>query len=272
MIQVPAKALPAAAQTELQRYQQEVDAEPDYAARVGLAKDRFSGRNRKDNPVFQEIRGALTEMCSGANRCMYCEDSCADEVEHIKPKNFYPEAVFVWENYLYACGICNGGKNDSYAVFDDATAQILPVSRKHGDPVVPPPAGRDVFLNPRQEAPTRFLILDLRGTFAFLPYPDLHASDQQRAKYTIDVLNLNRDVLLRARRNAYGNYRNLLELYALKEEQGKPDDELEALKETRRLSPHPSVWFEMTRLWDKIPELTALFQRVPEALTWQLER
>ena len=33
-------------------------------------------------------------MCAGAKRCMYCEDSAADEVEHHLPKNLYPEFVF----------------------------------------------------------------------------------------------------------------------------------------------------------------------------------
>lgn len=95
-------------------------------------------------------------MCSGSRRCLYCEDSCADEVEHIKPQDLYPEFVFVWENYLYACGPCNGGKNNAFAVFDPATGATIIVTRKRGDPVTPPAVGTDVFINPRTEDPLQY--------------------------------------------------------------------------------------------------------------------
>ena len=47
---------------------------------------------------------------------MYCEDSVADEVEHFRPKDLYPDVVFAWRNYLYACGQCNGGKNNRFSI------------------------------------------------------------------------------------------------------------------------------------------------------------
>lgn len=42
-------------------------------------------------------------------------DSAADEVEHIAPKALFPERVFDWTNYIYACGPCNGPKSNRYS-------------------------------------------------------------------------------------------------------------------------------------------------------------
>jgi len=108
MIQLPSTELPTDIKRTLGRCQADIDAEPDFGARVGLAAARFKLRNRANNPAFRQVRRTLTLMCGGAKRCMYCEDSAADEVEHHRPKDLYPEHVFNWENYLYACGPCNG--------------------------------------------------------------------------------------------------------------------------------------------------------------------
>ena len=81
------------------------------------------------NPTFRKVRESLTRMCSGAQRCVYCEDSVGDEVEHIEPKDLYPCLVFLWTNYVYACGRCNGGKSNKFAVVS-------------GDRLGRPPRGR----------------------------------------------------------------------------------------------------------------------------------
>ena len=85
----------------LARYQREVNAAGSYAARVAKAKESFGARNRRSNRTFRSVRKALTVMCSGAQRCVYCEDSVGDEVEHIAPKDLYPCKVFMWANYVY---------------------------------------------------------------------------------------------------------------------------------------------------------------------------
>ena len=71
---------------------------------VKAAKTLFKSRNRKENRTFAAVRKELADLCSGSRRCMYCDDSVADEVEHFRPKDLYPEVVFAWMNYLYACG------------------------------------------------------------------------------------------------------------------------------------------------------------------------
>lgn len=116
MIRLPNVSLPLAVRAQLKSWQDIIDALPNYADKVSTAATQFGSRNRPDNPTFRQVRTALENMCSGARRCCYCEDSCADEVEHIKPKNLYPGATFVWSNYLYACGPCNGPKKNFFKV------------------------------------------------------------------------------------------------------------------------------------------------------------
>jgi 5-methylcytosine-specific restriction endonuclease McrA len=106
MIRLAHIDLPPDIVKKLHGYQQAVNKGATYADHVALAKRHFGQRNRTDNKTFEAVKYSLTELCSGARRCCYCEDSVADEVEHIKPKDLYPEFVFVWENYLYACGPC----------------------------------------------------------------------------------------------------------------------------------------------------------------------
>lgn len=94
MIQLPDQALDVATSTALRRFQAEVDAAGDYPAQVAEAKRLFGLRNARGNATFDEIKRVLDRMCSGARRCAYCEDSAADEVEHVRPKDLYPDVVF----------------------------------------------------------------------------------------------------------------------------------------------------------------------------------
>ena len=116
MLKIRNGRLTPTARDRLADYQRDVDAQQTYSQQVERAKSRFRSYNRRNNPTFATVRWKLVEMCGGIRRCMYCEDSAADEVEHFKPKDLYPEVAFVWRNYLYACGGCNGGKDNRFSV------------------------------------------------------------------------------------------------------------------------------------------------------------
>ena len=51
-------------------------------------------------------------------QCAYCECSINSErvgqVEHFKPQALFPLSAYDWENYLLACGGCNGPKSDNW--------------------------------------------------------------------------------------------------------------------------------------------------------------
>ena len=250
----------------LRRYQAKVDAAHAYPERVAAGKTLFSSYNRRENRVFRVVRERLATMCSGARRCGYCEDSAGDEVEHIKPKDLYPEDVFVWENYLLACGPCNGGKNNRFAVLRDG--RLLDVTRGRKDPIRKPKSGSPAPINPRAEDPLAFLDLEIEETYLFLPRDGLSQVDEMRADYSIDVLKLNRDVLLAARREAYGSYRARLFEYRGLRNNGASEAELGNLRGAIVTMAHPTVWREMQRQQSVVDDLQPLFLDVPEALTW----
>ena len=272
MIYLPPQPLSGRADTWLRRWQSAVDAKPTYADRVAEAKRVWP----KSNKTFDEVRGVLKGMVSGHVRCAYCEDSCADEIDHIQPKDLYPELVFAWENYLFACGKCNGEKRSDYAVFSRSAGPAwTDVKRGPGSPIVPPLGGDPVLINPLFENPLYFLVLDLRETFEFsASLPWLTDREKERGKYTIDTLGLNvRDELRDGRRDAFTSYKNNLHRYiALK---SKPADKKECDNCIAALqkSPHATVWHEMKRWHLRFPgslpyKIDALFEAAPEALSW----
>ena len=263
MLPVPNDALPQAHQATLARYQRDVDDKGTYRKRVEAARRLFSSRNRKSNPTFAVVREKLTELCPGLARCMYCEDSAANEVEHIRPKDLYPELVFAWRNFLYACGPCNRRKGNRFSVIDHISGQIIDVTRPKGAAIVPPRPGKAVLINPRRENPLNFLILDLRQTFRYTPIAESGTLDFERAVHTIDVLKLNeRDYLVDARETAFHSYRDLLLRY---KQQCEGPQKRNALRLIRR-NYHPTVWWEMLRQRNNWSVLTGLFDNVPELL------
>src|SRR5437870_3297663 len=114
MIRIRNARLPAATRAGLAAYQAEVNARTSFAEQVAEGKRLFKARNRKTNPAFRVVRGLLRRMCRGPNRCMYCEDSSMDQIDHFRPKDYYPSVVFEWTNYLGSCGRCNRRKSNCF--------------------------------------------------------------------------------------------------------------------------------------------------------------
>lgn len=275
MIRLHDARLPARVRAVLSRWQREIDSLTEYEHRVAEAKRRWPSRNRSQNKTFREIRRVLTQMCSGARRCCYCEDSYADEVEHIRPKDLYPEQTYVWSNLLYACGPCNGPKNNKFAVFADADGALVDVARMRSAPgsapvaIVEPISGAPVLLDPRAEDPMDFLELDLLGTFFIQPRAEEGSRDFERAVYTIDTLRLNRrDALVKARAEAFVSYRARLREYVFERDAGTSQRRLARLVRAVRDMQHPFVWAEMQRSGTRRADLRRLFEAAPESLTW----
>ena len=269
MIRLPDVSLPDDTHAQLRSLQKRVNRKAAYPDRVDEAKRLFPARNRPRDRTFQVVRSTLAEMCSGVRRCCYCEDSCADEVEHFRPHNLYPELVFVWQNYLYACGPCNGPKRNHFPLFVRPAGSVLDAMRKPNDPVAPPRDGDPVLIDPRSEDALDYMMLDLDATFRFVPIADEDTPAHERAVRTILILRLNeRDVLPEARRSAFASYLARLRDYRQQKGDGAASQKLNRLAKGVRGMPHPTVWAEMKRQRDWHTELGALFRNVPEALDW----
>lgn len=261
----------------LASYQAEVAVEPTFATRCAKAKSLFSSRNVKGNPVFDAIKKGLLLISPGIERCAYCEDSKCDEVEHIYPKSLYPHLCFLWSNYLYACGICNGPKNNLFAIFRLDNGLFHEVNPPNNQiAVTEPPEGDCVLIDPRRDNPLNFCMLDLQN-FKFCILPAKGTKEYLRADYTYNkVLRLNeqREYLREQREVAYHNYKSRLYHYTDLRLRGANQNKLDKMIANLKRESHPTVWKEMQRQYTlgfvlKIDEeLHNLFQQSPEALTW----
>jgi len=259
-------------------YQKEIDDlhHSRFEVKRSKAKESFSQKNKKGNSVFDAIKIKLLEISPGIERCVYCEDSKCDEVEHIYPKDLYPQYCFVWSNYVYACGTCNAPKNNKFAIFrhdNGAYQEVNPIKKEQ---IVEPPSGDCVLINPRVDNPLDFCRLDLE-TFKFVILAQPNTKDYQRADYTYNmVLRLNgqREYLRKQRENAYTNYKARLHSYNSHKSEGTLSFKLNTMIANLQRESHPTVWKEMQRyhsigLLSKIdPDLDNWFLKSPEALDW----
>lgn len=265
------------AENELAEYQGIIDALGTFDEKSARAKVMFSSRNKIGNKTFDHIKTKLTEICSGARRCVYCEDSVGDEVEHIRPKDLYPENCFQWSNYVYACGTCNGPKNNKFAVFRDSDGEFVKVNPPKGQKACKPPQGQIAIINPRVENPLEYCMLDLSGTFNFVIIAENGTKEYVKADYTInEVLRLNgqREYLRQARHSAFDNYKSRLYYYNQSKIDSEPKSKLDRMINSLKKEGHPTVWKEMQRQYQSgllskfDTELELLFDNSPEALNW----
>ena len=94
--------------------------------------------------------------------CGYCEEEAAlEEVDHFRPKSKFPELVYAWSNWVFACNSCNNTKNDKW-----------------------PPGG---YVDPcacsTQERPEHFFDFNLR-TGMIVPKSDLTQEQRRKASQT----------------------------------------------------------------------------------------
>ena len=156
----------------------------------------------------------------------------------------------------------------------------------------PVPSAEAVLLNPRVENPLDWLVVDFRAGCAFAQALNLSQRDQQRADYTVELLQLNlRSELLKARQIAHRHFIGLLreyveaknaatlpQLLAAVNEPNVVDPNqplpgqrariMAALRRAIRTHPHPAVWQELQRQHPTMTQAAKLFQSAPEALAW----
>lgn len=263
MRKIAANALPPELQTPLATQQAKINALADYAEQVYAAKYLWAN---KDRHFFEQIRNLLEVQCPGIRRCHYCEDSAADEVEHVWPKDIYPEKTFDWGNYLFACGPCNGShKRDQFAVFD-ANGQIIELARKSKAPVLPPASGAHVFLDPHLDDPLEFMEFDPQtGMFVEIDAPPTRSF--VRAEYTLRVLGLNRDYLKRSRKAAFKTWLTQAHAYTGMKQADSTEAKLLDMLHHLQTLPFPSVWAEIKRRASQRGEYQDIFGPAPELLS-----
>jgi uncharacterized protein (TIGR02646 family) len=289
MIQLATKSLTTEVQQALENLQQRVNVEPTFATRAKKAQDLWDSKGGSaGKKAFKTITEDLTSLCVYVGVCNYCEQSEANDIEHINPKSFFPAQAFVWENYLLACKQCNSDlKIDKCFVLN---ALEEPVELIRG---TEPPFQTVAFINPRVEDPNAFMLLT-PPTYTFELLPDLPTGARHKALKTIEILNLNqRATLIAARKSAARHYFENLErivqilkapnkarlkkLLTPEEDRFDFDRPLKLLKSELKASyrayitsyQHPSVWVAIKLIQSKNhPRWKELFDQLPEALDW----
>jgi hypothetical protein len=278
MIKLPEIPLPEMVVSKLKEWQDLIDKEETFELQRSKAKMLFKSKNTKSNTTFNEVKKHLTLMCNSTRRCVYCEDSLANQVEHIYPKDFFPQKCFEWENYVYACGPCNQPKNNQFAILIKDNGQLQRIQSPFWPENKIPPEGNPAMLNPRVENPLDYAILDIKETFLFFPLPSISVNEKVRAEYTFnEILKMNqpeREMLRIARKNAYENFKDALFSYLQRKNEHATQERLNRIVKRIQTENHQTVWKEMQR-WHQLGllvsfdlELENYFIQEPDALNW----
>jgi uncharacterized protein (TIGR02646 family) len=287
------QTLTAATQAELTRLQTKINSKVSFADKAAKAQSLWESKNSANGSAvkkaaFIEIRKKLASMCVSVGICNYCEQSEANDIEHIYPKSFFPIFAFLWTNYLLACKQCNSAfKLDKCFVVDGSGTIHITVRGQE------PTHSTIAFINPRIENPADYMIMNTQN-FEFEILDGLSTTDYNKADKTIEILALNtRDTLIATRRAAaiyfyqrielldrllnvetIGQLHHLLTPYDAYLDNNKTLTQLKAdiktgFKKDIRQHGHPSVWAAIKLVDSKVtPKWMTLFQQLPEVLTW----
>lgn len=161
-----------------------VDRGPEPATLKGIRSRRtpkwvgFYRHGKGPKPTDSDWRSFVPELDKAfSGLCAYCESWPKGEVDHFQPKSRFPEQVYEWSNWLFACHDCNQAKGDKWP----AKGYVDPCAKS------------------RQARPESFFDFDT-FTGEILPRKGLSKARSKKAWHTIDDLGLNRIHHLKNRR------------------------------------------------------------------------
>lgn len=100
--------------------------------------------------------------------------------------------------------------------------------------------------------------------------PGLSEAATARAAFTIDVLGLNRQVLIDARINAYSGFRARLREYLAERATVNDPAALATLRDAILATPHLMVFDEMRRQAGFLPFMAQALATAPEIASWSV--
>ena len=178
---------------------------------------RHDKGNRPNDDYWRRFKPDLEAAFSGL--CAYCENGTKGQIDHFRPKSRWPELVYHWSNWLFACSDCNNGKSDKWPICG--------------------------YVNPcaetATEIPENYFDFNFE-TGEILPKDDLSPTRYEKARKTIDDLGLNDAHQMRKRLN-------WLELVAAAIPTGPVGATLERIKLRERLTSRSEPLSSITRAW-----------------------
>jgi hypothetical protein len=141
--------------------------------------------------TMKDAMQALRRATGTRERCCYCMDSLATEIDHFWPKSGYAPGVFLWCNFLPTCASCNRAKGDE-----------SPIS----------PSGNWRLINPFDCDPWCHLVYDDQTGNITATWNG--PTEDSRGKGTVDVIKpLNWEALSEGRRNAARRLHDAVDLF-----------------------------------------------------------
>ena len=295
MLKIRQIPIPKGVLNHLHKQQDKMDALIDYEQQVRLSNTLWQNKkkNNAHKSAFNRVEKELQKIAIGtAGYCNYCEANIGSTIEHIYPRGLFPGKTFLWENYLWACKQCNGRhKVSQFQVFESAhSTNIINLVKDYN--FIPPPNDDAVFINPRVDDPMDYIKLDFDSGLFEIISNNVNSRAYIRAKYTLEVLQLNlREGLVQDRKKAIKDYLVLFQQYlniqnsdSLEElircltstNYSLENDSLELEKSRLGLlvqktilsQKHRTVWKEMQRQVANLKMLETMFESFPEALNW----
>ncbi len=75
----------------------------------------YYGNRLGGRPTDSRWRNFIDELRQAfAGICGYCEEFDKGEVDHFRPKSTFPDLVYEWSNWIFACHTCNQAKSDKW--------------------------------------------------------------------------------------------------------------------------------------------------------------
>lgn len=152
---------------DLRRRQARVDARSHAAG----FKAQTEWSKSRQSRCIEKVRSVLAGMTGDHERCMYCVDSHATDIEHFWPKSPYPGRMFCWSNLLLCCTECGRFKGDRF-----------PLGL----------AGEPLLVDPTVDSPWDHLDLDPETGAITAAYSIESGSWSERGERTVELLQLDR--------------------------------------------------------------------------------
>jgi uncharacterized protein (TIGR02646 family) len=130
-------------------------------------------QNRAINHILIETLEGLT-----VNHCAFCDffplgAQSRQTIEHFRPKSQYPKLAYVWHNLFLCCDVCQTAKQEKY---DKRLLKPDVMNYEFNRYFIVNQTTGEIKANPRADPP-----------------------DQERAKITIEIYDLNKTVRKKAR-------------------------------------------------------------------------
>ncbi len=173
----------------------------------------------------ETVRKALTELYH--KKCAYCESNpeatSSLRVDHFRPKKKikkdeghpgYYWLCYEWSNLVPACEQCNGNKSNFFPIHPSGKRVVEPECDENGalnkEKCYPNSdtflAEKPLLLHPEVDKPEEHFVFSPNGVVVGLT---------ERGKETINICQLNREGLIRARKKIFDDFRIQIEFLLL---------------------------------------------------------